>query len=141
MACPRWKATSTAAGWWPTATSWRWSCPTGRCTARSTAAAGSSPWPKAFPRPAGWPVRPPDGLGSGDERGETGMTLQVVGAGLGRTGTVSLKGALERLLGGPCYHMVEVFSHLDDHVPRWHAAVRGEPVDWEGLLGGYRAAV
>jgi hypothetical protein len=69
------------------------------------------------------------------------MTLQVVGAGLGRTGTVSLKLALEQLLGAPCYHMTEVFAHLDEHVPRWHAAVRGEPVDWEELLGGYRAAV
>jgi hypothetical protein len=69
------------------------------------------------------------------------MTLQVVGAGLGRTGTVSLRVALERLLGAPCYHMVEVFSHLDEHVPVWHAAVRGEQVDWEALLGGYRAAV
>jgi hypothetical protein len=69
------------------------------------------------------------------------MTLQVVGAGLGRTGTVSLKGALERLLEAPCYHMTEVFAHLDDHVPVWHAAVRSEPVDWEDLLGGYRATV
>jgi len=68
------------------------------------------------------------------------MTLQVVGAGLGRTGTVSLKGALERLLGGPCYHMVEVFAH-PDHVPAWAGATRGEPTDWEALLGGYRAAV
>jgi Sulfotransferase domain len=68
------------------------------------------------------------------------MTLQVVGAGLGRTGTVSLKAALERLLGAPCYHMVEVFGH-PDHVPVWHGAVRGEPTDWEALLGGYRAAV
>jgi len=69
------------------------------------------------------------------------MTLAVVGAGLGRTGTVSLKGALEQLLGGPCYHMTEVFSHLDEHVPVWHGATRGEPVDWEALLGGYRASV
>lgn len=68
------------------------------------------------------------------------MTLQVVGAGLGRTGTVSLKLALERLLGAPCYHMTEVFGHLD-HVPAWHRAVRGEPIDWEALLGGYRAVV
>ena len=37
------------------------------------------------------------------------MTLRVIGAGIGRTGTMSLKLALERLLGGPCYHMVEVF--------------------------------
>jgi len=57
------------------------------------------------------------------------MTLQVVGAGVGRTGTMSLKLGLERLLGAPCYHMAEVFAHLE-HVPVWHAAARGEPVDW-----------
>jgi hypothetical protein len=68
------------------------------------------------------------------------MTLRVVGAGLGRTGTHSLKLALERLLGAPCYHMLEVFEHLE-HVPVWHAAVRGEPVDWEALFTGYVAAV
>ncbi len=38
------------------------------------------------------------------------MTLQVIGASLGRTGTLSLKLALERLGFGPCYHMVEVCS-------------------------------
>jgi hypothetical protein len=64
----------------------------------------------------------------------------VVGAGLGRTGTLSLKLALERLLGGPCYHMVELFSR-PEHVPVWHAAARGETVDWHALFGGYRAAV
>jgi hypothetical protein len=69
------------------------------------------------------------------------MTLRVVGAGLGRTGTNSLKVALERLLGEPCYHMVEVFGHLEDHVPAWHAAARGEPVDWERVFEGYAAAV
>lgn len=69
------------------------------------------------------------------------MTLRVVGAGLGRTGTNSLKVALERLLGGPCYHMFEVFQHLDDHVPVWHRIVRGESVDWDALFEGYVAAV
>ena len=39
------------------------------------------------------------------------MSLRVVGAGLGRTGTVSLKLALEKLLDAPCYHMMEVFGH------------------------------
>lgn len=68
------------------------------------------------------------------------MSLRVIGAGLGRTGTTSLKLALERLLGAPCYHMLEVFGHLE-HVPLWHAAVRGEPIDWETLFLGYRAAV
>ena len=68
------------------------------------------------------------------------MTLRVVGSGVGRTGTKSLKEALEILLGGPCYHMIEVFGH-PDHSPQWHAAVQGEPVDWDALLDGYRAAV
>jgi Sulfotransferase domain len=68
------------------------------------------------------------------------MTLRVVGAGLGRTGTHSLKLALERLLGGPCYHMMEVFAH-PEHVPLWHAAARGEMPDWRALMGDYAAAV
>jgi hypothetical protein len=66
--------------------------------------------------------------------------MRLVGAGLGRTGTHSLKLALERLLGEPCYHMAEVFEHLD-HVPTWHAAYRGEPVAWDAILGGYAAIV
>jgi len=68
------------------------------------------------------------------------MTLRVVGAGLGRTGTLSLKLALERLLGGRCYHMVEVLAN-PTHVPVWTAAARGEPVDWHALFRGYVAAV
>lgn len=68
------------------------------------------------------------------------MTLRVVGAGLGRTGTNSLKLGLERLLGAPCYHMMEVFMHLE-HVPAWHAAARGQMPDWAALLAGYGAAV
>jgi len=68
------------------------------------------------------------------------MTLRVVGAGLGRTGTLSLKLALERLLGGSCYHMFEVFRH-PEHVPLWTAACRGELPDWERLFEGYAATV
>ena len=66
--------------------------------------------------------------------------MRIVGAGLGRTGTHSLKLALERLLDAPCYHKVEVFEHVD-HVPTWHAAIRGERVDWQPVLGGYAATV
>ena len=68
------------------------------------------------------------------------MTLEVVGAGLGRTGTNSLKLALEELLGGPCYHMYELMQRPGD-MPAWEAAVTGSPVDWAGLFAGYRAAV
>ena len=68
------------------------------------------------------------------------MTLRVVGAGLGRTGTHSLKIALEQLLGGPCYHMIEVFGH-PEHLPIWHAAAEGETPDWDAVFDGYDATV
>jgi hypothetical protein len=68
------------------------------------------------------------------------MTLKVVGAGLGRTGTHSLKIALEELLGGPCYHMVEVIQD-PPQAEFWLRAINGEAVDWNGFLAGYRAAV
>ena len=67
------------------------------------------------------------------------MTLDVIGAGFGRTGTLSLKGALECLGFGPCYHMVEVIEH-PEHVALWRRAAAGEAVDWEELFSGYRAA-
>jgi hypothetical protein len=66
------------------------------------------------------------------------MTIEVIGAGFGRTGTMSLKVALEELGFGPCYHMIELFGH-PEHVPVWEAASRGQSVDWEEIFGGYRA--
>lgn len=66
--------------------------------------------------------------------------MQVIGAGFGRTGTASLKAALEELGFGPCYHMIEVFEH-PEHADFWLAAWRGELVGWDGFLGGYEAAV
>ena len=66
--------------------------------------------------------------------------LRVVGAGLGRTGTHSLKIALERLLGAPCYHMVEVFKRPAD-LAAWQAAATGEPPDWHKLFDGFAATV
>ena len=68
------------------------------------------------------------------------MQLKVVGAGLGRTGTASLKKALEHLTDGRCYHMFEVFENPGS-VALWHAVVRGESEDWDALLGGYAATV
>ncbi|MFI5316978.1 MAG: sulfotransferase family protein [Myxococcota bacterium] len=68
------------------------------------------------------------------------MSLRVVGAGLGRTGTLSLKVALEKLLGAPCYHMMEVFVH-PEHAPAWLSAGRGQMPDWDELFKGYAAAV
>jgi hypothetical protein len=66
------------------------------------------------------------------------MALRVVGAGVGRTGTLSLKAALEQLLGGPCYHMLEVFEH-PPHVALWRQAASSSSIDWDALVGGYVA--
>jgi len=68
------------------------------------------------------------------------MTLKVIGAGLGRTGTLSLKVALERIGFDKCYYMSEVIAHLQ-HISVWDAAGRGEPVDWEALFWGFQAIV
>jgi hypothetical protein len=68
------------------------------------------------------------------------MAIEVVGAGLGRTGTHSLKLALERLLDGPCYHMIEVFGRPAD-LDVWAAAYQGRPPDWAELFADYRAVV
>jgi hypothetical protein len=74
-----------------------------------------------------------------DDQG-AGMNLEVIGASFGRTGTMSMKAALEELGFGPCYHMREVFEH-PEHMGQWRAAMRGDPVDWERVLGDYRATV
>jgi len=68
------------------------------------------------------------------------MSLKVIGAGFGRTGTHSLKIALEMLGFAPCYHMLEVFTH-PGHAEMWEAAGLGQAIDWNALLGGYKAAV
>src|SRR5262245_33341374 len=68
------------------------------------------------------------------------MAFKVIGAGLGRTGTLSLKLALEELGFSQCYHMTEVLARMDD-ARVWDAAARGQPVDWEALFRGYQATV
>ncbi len=67
-----------------------------------------------------------------DKRG----TIRVIGAGVGRTGTHSLKLALEQLLGGRCYGMEEVLAHRE-HEPVWQAAAEGRMPDWQRFLGDY----
>jgi len=68
------------------------------------------------------------------------VALKLIGAGVGRTGTNSLKHALEQLLGGPCYHMSELIGR-DEDIAVWAAAARGEPADLNAMLAGYEAAV
>ena len=66
--------------------------------------------------------------------------MKVIGAGFGRTGTLSLKGALETLGFGPCYHMTEVFAH-PEHAPLWTAAANGSNVDWNAIFEAYESTV
>ena len=63
------------------------------------------------------------------------MALKVIGSGLGRTGTMSLKLALEQLGFGPCHHMMEMFRRPDT-ASLWVAAAEGRP-DWEAIFDGY----
>ena len=66
------------------------------------------------------------------------MALKVIGAGLGRTATFSLKFALEHLGFGPCYHMAEVFAGSRRNVPLWLDVVRGKP-DWDAVFAGFES--
>lgn len=68
------------------------------------------------------------------------MTLKVIGPGLGRTGTNSLKLALEQLGFGPCHHMYEVRDN-PERLADWQAAARGEAMDWPVVFRGYNAQV
>jgi hypothetical protein len=69
------------------------------------------------------------------------LTLEVIGVGLHRTGTLSIKVALERLGIGPVYHGFEYLGR-PDQIPYWQEAMEngGEGVDWRRIFGEYRAA-
>lgn len=68
------------------------------------------------------------------------MSLQVIGAGLPRTGTLSLKVALEQIGFAKCYHMSDLFNDLT-HLDFWTNVARGKAVDWEAFFTGYHAAI
>ena len=59
--------------------------------------------------------------------------MKIIGAGLPRTGTSSLKAALDRLGFGPCYHMFELMQH-PEHVERWRSVLKGESPDWDSVF-------
>ena len=66
------------------------------------------------------------------------MTLKVIGAGFGRTGTQSLKVALEELGFGKCYHMQEVMRN-PSHFKKWAEIMEGGKADWDALFEGYQS--
>ena len=68
------------------------------------------------------------------------MALKVIGAGFGRTGTLSLKTALEELGFGRCYHMVEILKK-PGHMKHWAEIMQSGKANWETLFRGYQSAV
>ena len=68
------------------------------------------------------------------------MTLKIIGAGFGRTGTLSLKAALEQLGYYKCHHMLEVMPN-DSQLDAWHAFSQGETPDWDAVFEGFQASV
>lgn len=68
------------------------------------------------------------------------MSLDVIGSGFGRTGTMSLRVALDRLGLGPCHHMFDLFEK-PGQLEHWQAAIAGEPVDWKVVFSDYRSQV
>jgi hypothetical protein len=66
--------------------------------------------------------------------------MKVIGAGFGRTGTMSLKAALERLGFGPCFHMIDLIRDPTP-LPYWQAAADGEKVDWTEALDGWESTI
>ncbi len=68
------------------------------------------------------------------------MSLKIVGAALGRTGTNSVKLALEHLGFGPCHHMFEVRDN-PEQLPYWQAAARGEHPGWDQVFANYQSCV
>jgi hypothetical protein len=68
------------------------------------------------------------------------MSLEIIGAGFGRTGTLSLKLALEELGLGPCYHMITVHAE-PERAGDWIDAISGDPVDWDRVFDGFQSTV
>lgn len=70
-----------------------------------------------------------------------GKELKIIGAGWGRTGTMSLKAALEILTKERTHHMVRVFEEGAAHQQLWYKLDKGEPVDLDKLMAGYGSSV
>jgi hypothetical protein len=69
--------------------------------------------------------------------------VKVIGVGFGRTGTMSLKAALEQLGAGPCFHMIDLIvgEGKERDLPHWMKTAAGEQVDWSEAFDGWEATV
>jgi Sulfotransferase domain len=69
--------------------------------------------------------------------------MKVVGVGFGRTGTLSLKEALDDLGAGPCFHMIDLIEgeNRERDLPYWVKIANGEPVDWQEVFEPWESTV
>src|SRR5581483_4585989 len=67
--------------------------------------------------------------------------MKVIGAGLGRTGTTSIKVALQKLGFGPCLHMIDLLSGPAELSDAFREAYDGKPTDWKQVLGGWESTM
>jgi hypothetical protein len=73
------------------------------------------------------------------------MSLKIIGAGFGRTGTMSTYTALNEL-GYRCYHMMEVIANKENksHIDFWNTvanAPAGQQHAWDDVFANYSATV
>jgi len=68
------------------------------------------------------------------------VALKIIGAGFGRTGTNSLKLALEILESQPCHHMLEVLP-CENQIKWFHEKAHGKTVIWDEVFENYGSAV
>jgi hypothetical protein len=69
--------------------------------------------------------------------------MKMIGVGFGRTGTMSLKAALEELGANPCFHMIDLITGENKarDLPYWVRIADGEPVDWHEVFEPWQATV
>ena len=67
--------------------------------------------------------------------------MKVIGAGFGRTGTQSIKVALQQLGFGPCLHMIDMLSGNPEMSDAFREAYDGKPTDWEALVEGWESCM
>lgn len=68
------------------------------------------------------------------------MAISIIGVGVGRTGTYSLRMAINQLGYGPCHHMEEVLKNMDVQVPLWSEALKGN-ANWSSIYKDFKSAV
>jgi Sulfotransferase domain len=69
--------------------------------------------------------------------------MQLIGVGFGRSGTMSLKAALEELGAGPCFHMIDLImgENKERDLPYWVKIADREPVDWHEVFEPWESTV